>query len=220
MGLCTYLDVLKLHTIGTVDDNTILCIVYLHILDVDIAYRHLWETIEVSSTTGCTADDMVDVDIAEARCCLIYLELLYLLALSLIAIVENFYGRLATIIEIEGDDIGLDIKHRHVVDVDILYYATTTAGTLETETYIGAEELAVAHLDILHTTAHLATNNETAMTLEYGTAVYDDILARNAALSSVSILTALDTDTVIAYIESRVDDECILQLSRSRPSPF
>ena len=48
------------------------------------------------------------------------------------------------------------------------------------------------------------------MTLEYGTAVYNDILARNAAFSSVSILTALDADTVIAYIESRVDDECIL----------
>ena len=48
------------------------------------------------------------------------------------------------------------------------------------------------------------------MALEYGAAVYDDIFARNAALSSVSILTALDTDTVIAYIESRVDDECIL----------
>ena len=52
----------------------------------------------------------------------------------------------------------------------------------------------------------LTTNTDNvincAMTLEYGTAVYDDILARNAALSSVSILTALDTDTVIAYIES------------------
>lgn len=58
------------------------------------------------------------------------------------------------------------------------------------------------------------------MPLEYGTAVYDDILARNAALSSVSILAALDADTIIAYIESRVDDKCILQLSRSRPSPF
>ena len=102
MIFCTYLDVFELHAIGTVDDDTILCIVYLHILDVDIAYRHLWETIEVSCTAGCAADDMVDVDIAEARSCLIYLELLYLLALSLIAIVENFYGRLATVIEIEG----------------------------------------------------------------------------------------------------------------------
>ena len=104
MGLCTYLDVLKLHTIGTVDDDTMLCIVYLHILDVDIAYRHLWETIEVSCTTGCAADDMVDVDIAEARCCLVYLELLYLLALSLIAIVENLNGRLATVVKVEGAD--------------------------------------------------------------------------------------------------------------------
>ena len=48
------------------------------------------------------------------------------------------------------------------------------------------------------------------MPLEYGTAVYDDILARNAALSSVSILTTLDADTIIAYIESRIDDKCIL----------
>ena len=111
MSLCTYLDVLKLHAIGTVDDNTIFCIVYLHILDVDIAYRHFWKTIEVSSTTGCTADDMVDVDIAEARSCLIYLELLYLLALSLIAIVENLNGRLATVVKVEGDDICLNIKH-------------------------------------------------------------------------------------------------------------
>ena len=50
---------------------------------------------------------------------------------------------------------------------------TTTAGTLETETYIGAEELAVAHLDILYATTHLAANNETTVPLEYGTAVYD-----------------------------------------------
>ena len=34
------------------------------------------------------------------------------------------------------------------------------------------------------------------MTLEYGTAVYDDILARNAALSSVSIIMG----TVIIFI--------------------
>ena len=111
MVLCTNLDVFELHAICTVDDDAILCIVYLHILDVDIAYRHLRETVEVSGTMGCAADDMVDVDIAEARSCLIYLELLYLLTLSLVAIVENFYGRLATVIEIEGDDIGLDIKH-------------------------------------------------------------------------------------------------------------
>ena len=208
--LCTYLDVLKLYAIGAVDDDTILSIVYLHIPDVDIAYRHLRETVEVSGTTGCAADDMVDVDIAETRSCLVYLELLYLLALSLIAIVENLNGRLATVIKVEGDDICLNIKHRHVVDIDILYYATTTTGTLEAETYIGAEKLAVAHLDILYTTAHLATYNETAVALEYGTAVYDDILARNAALSSVCILTTLDADTVVAYIESRVDDECIL----------
>ena len=111
MGLCTNFDVFELHAVSTVDDDTILSIVNLHILDVDVAYRHLWKAIEVGSTAGCTADDMVDVDIAEARCCLIYLELLYLLALSLIAIVENLNGRLATVVKVEGDDICLNIKH-------------------------------------------------------------------------------------------------------------
>ena len=76
MILCTNLDVFELHAVSTVDDDTILSIVYLHILDVDVAYRHLWETVEVSCTTGCAADDMVDVDIAEARCCLGKIRLL------------------------------------------------------------------------------------------------------------------------------------------------
>ena len=111
MVLCTNLDVFELHAICTVDDDAIFCLAYLHILDVAIAYRHPRETVEVSGTTGCAADDMVDVDIAEARSCPLYLKLLYFLTLSLLAIVENFDGRLATVIEIEGDDIGLDIKH-------------------------------------------------------------------------------------------------------------
>ena len=31
------------------------------VMHVDVAYRHLWETVEVSCTAGCAADDMVDV---------------------------------------------------------------------------------------------------------------------------------------------------------------
>ena len=210
MGLGAYLDVLQGYTLGAVDHDALLGIVHLHVLDADVLHWHLWQTVEVGCTAGTTADYMVDVDVAEGWSCFIHLLHIYQLLLLLVAVVQYFHSRLAAVIEVEGNHVGLDIKHRHILDVDILYYTTTTAGTLETETYIGAEELAVAHLDILYATTHLAANNETTMPLEYGTAVYDDILARNAALSSVSILTALDTDTVIAYIESRIDDKCIL----------
>ena len=48
------------------------------------------------------------------------------------------------------------------------------------------------------------------MTLEDCTSVYDDVLARNATLSSISVFTTLDADTVVAHIESRIDDECVL----------
>ena len=63
VGLGTHLDVFQLHTIGAVDNDTLLGIVHLHILDADVLYWHLWKTIEVGGTACATADDVVDVDI-------------------------------------------------------------------------------------------------------------------------------------------------------------
>ena len=210
MSLCSYLDILELHVLSTVDHDALFGIVHLQVLDADVLNRHLGQTVEVSSTAGCTADDMVDVDVAEARSSLVDLEYLYLLVLGLVAIVENLNSRLASIIKVEGDYVGLNVEHRHILDEDVLYYAATTTCALESQTYIGTEELAVGNHHVLHTTAHLASYNESAMTLEDCTSVYDDVLARNATLSSVGIFTALDTDTVVAYVESRIDDECVL----------
>ena len=153
---------------------------------------------------------MVDIDVAEGRGCLIHLLHIYLLLLLLVAVVQYFHSRLAAVIEVEGNHIGLDIKHRHILDVDILNYATSATGTLETQTYVGAEELAVGYHHVLYAAAHLATNYEAAMTLEYGTAVNDDILASHTAVSAVGILTALDADTIIAHVEGRVHDERVL----------
>ncbi len=69
--------------------DALLGIVHLQVLDADVLYWHLWKTVEVSSTAGSTADDMVDVDIAEARSSSrLPCNLLYLLALGLVAIVE------------------------------------------------------------------------------------------------------------------------------------
>jgi hypothetical protein len=48
------------------------------------------------------------------------------------------------------------------------------------------------------------------MACKYGTAVYNHILAWFASAATVGILTALDTDTVIASIKLRVNDKGIL----------
>ena len=153
---------------------------------------------------------MVDVDVAEGWSSFIHLLHIYHLLLLLVAIVQYFHSRLAAIIEVEGNHIGLDIKHRHILDVDILYHAASATGTLEAQTYVGTEELAVGYHHVLHAAAHFATYHEAAMTLEYGTAVNDDILASHAAVSAVGILAALDADAVIAHVEGRVHDERVL----------
>ena len=67
MSLGRNLDVFQLHTIGAVDDDALLGIVHLHILDADVLHWHLWKTIEVGGTACATADDVVDVDIAEGE---------------------------------------------------------------------------------------------------------------------------------------------------------
>ena len=210
MSLGRNLDVLQLHALCTVDDNTLLSIVYFHILDADILYRHLWQTVEVSGTADATADNVVDVDVAEGWGSFIHLLHIYYLLFLLVAIIQYLYGRLSAIVKVESNHISLDIKHRHILDVDILYNATSTTCTLEAQAHVGTEELTVGNHHILDATAHFTAYYETAVTFEYSTAINNDILARNTALSAVSILSTFDADTVIAHIKGRVYDERVL----------
>ena len=109
MRLGAYLDVLQGYTLGAVDYDALLGIVHLHVLDADVLHWHLWQTVEVGCTAGAAADYMVDVDVAEGWGCLIHLLHIYLLLLLLVAVVQYFHSRLATVIEVEGNHIGLEI---------------------------------------------------------------------------------------------------------------
>ena len=210
MSLGAYLDVLQGYTLGAVDHDALLGIVHLHVLDADVLHRHLWQAIEVGGTASTTADDVVDVDVAEGWGGLIHFLHIHHLLLLLVAIVEHFYRRLASIVEVEGHHIGLDVKHRHIINVYVLYDTASATGTLEAQADIGAEELAVGYHHVLHATAHLATYHEAAVTLENGASIDNHVLARDATLSAIEVLAALDADTIVAHIKGRVDDEGVL----------
>lgn len=87
MSLGRNLDVFQLHTVGAVDDDALLGIVYFQVSDADVLHWHLWKAIEVGGTACATADDVVDIDIAEGWSGFIYLLYIYHLLLLLVAVV-------------------------------------------------------------------------------------------------------------------------------------
>ena len=87
MSLGRNLDVFQLHTVGAVDNDTLLGIVYLQVSDADVLYRHLRQTVEICSTACATADNVIDIDIAEGWSGFIHLLHIYHLLLLLVAIV-------------------------------------------------------------------------------------------------------------------------------------
>ena len=93
------------------------------------------------------------------------------------------------------------------------YTVSTTGvyvGYSMTQTYIGTKELTILHLEILHASTHLRTYHETAMASEHRTAIDHYILAGNTTTTAIGILTALDTDAIVASIEARVDNQGVL----------
>ena len=122
--------------------------------------------------------------------------------IRLVAIGNHLSHRLPAVIHIKGDGIGLDIHHGDMVDEDILHDTATPTGRFEAETDVGTEELAVAHLEVPDTTAHLRTYHKATMSGKDRATVNHNILTGHPAAASVGILTTLDTDTVVACIET------------------
>ena len=87
MSLCGYLDILELHVLSTVDHDALFGIVHLQVLDADVLHWHLWKAIEVGGTACATADDVIDIDVAEGWSGFIYFLHIYHLLLLLVAIV-------------------------------------------------------------------------------------------------------------------------------------
>lgn len=200
-------DVLLLQVLVVGEDGVLLGLDH-NVLKADAVDRHLRESVELHSTASVVADNVLDVDVTENGSLLGDGNLRGVV--RIVTIGKHLSYRLATIIHIEGDGIGLDVGHCHVVDIDILDDTTTATGRLEAQADISAQELAVLDEDILHTTTHLRAYHKATMSGEYGTAIDYDILAGDATTATVGVLTTLDADAIIAGIELRIDNQCVL----------
>ena len=65
-------------------------------------------------------------------------------------------------------------------------------------------------MDIAYAATHLAAYHKTAMTLEHGTSMHDDILAWHTTLAAIGILATLDAYTIITYIKGGIYNQSIL----------
>ena len=152
--------------------------------------------------------DVLNVDVAEGRSGNI--DRFGFDVVHLLTAFQHFDNRLSAVVEVESNGVALDVEHGNVVNEDVLNHATTPTATLEAKTDIGAEELAIGHMDVFHTTTHFRTHYKASMSCKYGATVYHHILTRFATLASILVLTALDADSVVASIELAVHDERIL----------
>jgi len=194
--------------VGAVGENGILLGADGDVLEVDTIHRHLGKAIELHGATCTTANDILNIDMTEDRRGLV--DGLLRGVIGLVAIGYHLSYGLATIIHIKGNGIGLDVHHRDIADKDILYDTATATGALKAKTDIGTQELTMADLEVLDATAHLGAYDEAAMACKDGATIDHNILARHATTTTIGILTALDTDTIVARIELGIDNERIL----------
>ena len=178
------------------------------ILQFDALDRHLGQTVKLHSTSGTIANDVLNVDIAEDRCLLRNRHLRRVV--GIVTIGQHLGYRLAAIIHIERNGIGLDVCHGDVADEDVLYDTPTTTCRLKAQTDIRTQELTVLYQNVSDTATHLGTDNEATMSGEDRTAVDYHIFAGTTTTAAVGIFTALNADAVITGIELRIDDEGVL----------
>ena len=93
------------------------------ILQIDALDRHLGQTVELHSTSGTIANNVLNVDIAEDGCLLRNRHLRRVV--GIVTIGQHFGYRLAALVHIERNGISLDVCHGDVADKDILYDTPT-----------------------------------------------------------------------------------------------
>ena len=95
-----------------------------------------------------------------------------------------------------------NIHHNDVIDVDILYDTASSSTALEPEADIGSEEAAVRYPDVLDTTGHLTSDNETSVTMEYDTIVNYQITAWSCPPAAVLILSRFNAYGIVSDIKA------------------
>ena len=121
-----------------------------------------------------------------------------------------FAGSFATIKQIEEQRFVRYINHVDIVNVDSLYNTAASSGALEAQAYVCAEESTVCYIDVFYAAGHFTAYNEAAMAVQYCVILYDNILARFTAFTSVLVFAGFDTDGIVTGIEYIIDYQRIL----------
>ena len=127
----------------------------------------------------------------------------------------NLFG---LIIGIDLEYSFLTLAHGDIAHVDVLNDTTTAGVSLDAEHAVEVRRvhLAVLCKHILATAGNLRADDHAAVTVFHHAVADDDVLRRNTGkaacgtCTSVGITSALDSDTVVACVESTAFDEHIL----------
>ena len=161
----------------------------------DVLDGHFGEAVKLDGDTRSSRFDAVDEDVAESRG----------------AFVDSGHvgggAAVGCVVEVEEQGFMAYFEHVYVVDVDILHESATTAVALETKAYVGADELAIGHLDVAHSARHFTADHEAAVALEDTAAVDEDVLGRDGAGASYLIFARLDAHGIVTYIKGGTGDD-------------
>ena len=113
----------------------------------------------------------------------------------------------------EDNGFSSDIVHHDVADIEGFCLAASAQSALETQTYVSTAEGVVPHHDASDATSNLATQHKTTVCVVHGVVHHYHILASSNAVV-FRRLVALQADTVIAYADSIVYDECLMTVAQ------
>ena len=114
------------------------------------------------------------------------------------------------IVALEDDCLRRDVRHEDVADEHVTRHSTTTNGTLEAQTCVGAAELVVTNHKSMHSTHVLATYHETTMSMEHRVLRDENILT--APRLAFLFATTLHTNTIVTHIHRTIHDECAVTI--------
>ena len=184
---------------GVVDLNPLRGLEYA-VREIHPADRHLRQAVYVDRAGRPVAYDPADVDVPELGRGLIHLQDIPRTS-GRDAFRLHLADRLPAVIEVEDNRVINDVLHPDVFNPYVFYDSSASSGTLEAQSNVGAVEDAVAYLDVLHSSAHLASYHESAVSAINGAIAYEKVPALNRVPPAVLVLTGLYAYGIVSHIE-------------------
>ena len=149
-------------------------------------------------------DDVVDVYVGEFR---------HIVGLGLVYFAGLDVGVGEIIGALKYDCLSAYIGHHDVGEIDILCASATADGTLETKTSVRTREPAIGRYDSGYAADVLAAYHESSV------GVIDGVVSQQYVLNAIDIspllmFATLEAETVIAGVDSRVDNETLVAVAQ------